>query len=123
MINGKIISDKKAGQKSDIIKFEQLNINLGELNPTIIKTPKLQETSTLKLFSCILDKNIKFKFCNKDTIKEIIPTLIRRLVLPAYIPILFLLCSILLFSKKYFNNTIAVFLYCFCNSCIFRIAT
>ncbi len=114
LINGEIITDKKVGQKSDIIKFEQLNINLGELNPTIIKSPKLQETSTLKLLSCILDKNIKFKFCNKDTIKEIIPTLIRRLVLPAYIPILALLCSILLFSKKkYFNNTIAVFLYCF----------
>ena len=44
-INGQIISSKK-NNKSEIVKFEQLNINLKILNTTI-KKPKLQETSTL----------------------------------------------------------------------------
>ena len=42
--------------KNEIIKFEQLNINLENLTTTTIKKPKIQETSTLKLLSCFLNK-------------------------------------------------------------------
>ena len=114
LINGEIILSKKTKNKSDIIKFNQLNIDLSNLDPVIIKNPKIQETSTSILLSCIINKSNIHKLCNDNTMKEIVPALIRRLVLPAYIPILVLLTSILLFnSKKYYSNTFSIFLYNF----------
>ena len=47
---GQIISIKKDKEKSEIIEFEQLNIDLNNLKSTTIKQPKIQETSTLSLF-------------------------------------------------------------------------
>ena len=56
LINGQIISSKKNLEKNEIIKFEQLNIDLGDLATTTIKTAKDQETSTLKLLECLNKK-------------------------------------------------------------------
>ena len=103
LLNGKIISNKKLKQESEIIKFEQLSINLRSLNTTIIKKPKLQETSTFKLLSCFFKKNNGLDICEKDAEKEITPILIRRLALPAYIPVLCLICSFLMINK---NNSL-----------------
>ena len=36
--------------------FEQINIDLSDLNSATIKKPKLQETSTLKLLNCFIKK-------------------------------------------------------------------
>ena len=47
MINGQIITSKE-NDKNEIIKFEQLNIDLDNLSTTTIKKPKIQETSTIK---------------------------------------------------------------------------
>ena len=114
LINGQIISNKKSSNESDVIQFDELNIDLKMLDTTVIKKPKLQETSTLKLLSCVFNKNILDKLCNNETMKEIIPALIRRLILPAYIPILALFASILLLnSKNYFSHTFSIFFYCF----------
>lgn len=114
LINGEIISNKKLSQESDIIKFEQLNIDLKELNPAVIKQPKIQETSTIKLMNCVFNKDKVYDFCNKDAVKEIIPALARRLILPTYIPLLALLSSVLLInSKRYLANTFSIFLYSF----------
>ena len=110
LINGQIISNKKSSNESDVIQFDELNIDLKMLDTTVIKKPKLQETSTLKLLSCVFNKNILDKLCNNETMKEIIPALIRRLILPAYIPILALFASILLLnSKNYFSHTFSIF--------------
>ena len=100
LINGEIISNKSSDEKTEIIKFEQLNINLQELQTTVIKQPKLQETSTFKLLSCYLYKNNNFKVCSNNADKEIIPILIRRLALPVYMPLLCLICSFLLIKEK-----------------------
>lgn len=114
LINGEIISNRKSSKESDIIRFDQLNINLKKLNPTIIKQPKLQETSTKALLNCFLKENTSQNFCNAGVHKEIIPTLNRRLILPTYIPVLALLCSILLFNNKnFFTNTLSIFIYSF----------
>lgn len=115
LINGEVITNKQSSKESDVVRFEQLSINLNELNTTVIKQPKIQETSTLKLLSCVFKKSITHhEFCNKDSIKEIIPALARRLVLPIYIPVLVLFSSILLInSKSYFANIFSIFLYCF----------
>ncbi len=100
LINGQIISSKK--EKIEVINFEQLNINLGNLSTSTIKVPKLQETSTFILLSCFLNQPQEYKICNLETKKEIIPNLIRRLILPFYIPILSLLCSFLLIKNNLF---------------------
>ena len=53
LFNGQIISSRKKNNKNEIIKFEQLNIDLKNLQTGTIKQPKLQETPTLKLLQCI----------------------------------------------------------------------
>ena len=110
LIDGKIISNKKSKKKNEIVQFNQLNINLTSLDTTVIKSPKLQETSTVKLLSCFVKKNMELKICKKESIKETIPVLVRRLVLPIYIPVIALICSFLLFNEgKYLTNRISVF--------------
>ncbi len=112
LINGEIISDKETG-KNEFIKFEQLNINLAELTTTVITKPKLQETSTLKLINCLIDKNSS-EICTNDAQNEIIPVLIRRVVLPLYLPAISLICSLLLIKNQNFVfNKIPVFIYSF----------
>ena len=114
LINGQIISSKE-NDKNDVIKFEELAIDLRNLSSSTIKQPKIQETSTLKLLDCF-NKNSSqnLKFCNEDFKKEIYPILNRRIILPLYIPIISLICSLLLVksNKKYFSK-ISVFIYCF----------
>jgi lipopolysaccharide export system permease protein len=114
LFNGQIISEKK-NSDTDIIKFEQLNIDLSNLRTTSIKKPKIQETSTSKLFSCLLkNENNKNVFCNKDFKKEIVATMNRRMIIPFYIPVISLISALLLIKtkKKYLNNFM-IFSYCF----------
>ena len=113
LFNGQIISNKK-NSKNEIIKFEKLNISLANLNTTTIKKPKIQETMSLKLLGCYLKVNNDLAYCNENFKKEILPTLTRRIVLPFYIPVITLICSLLLIktNKKIFN-TKSIFFYCF----------
>ena len=99
LIDGSIISSKKAGNKNEIIRFNQLNINLNDLTTSTIKDPKLQELTTVKLLNCFIKKSDD-KFCNPDSLKEIIPSLNRRIILPTYIPVIALICSLLLINTK-----------------------
>ena len=111
LFNGEIISEKK-DFSNEIIKFQQLNINLSNFNTATIKEAKIQETSTFKLFKCFSEKNKSHKYCNENFKKEIFPTLNRRLVMPFYIPVLTLIASILLInSKKFYFNKSGVFIY------------
>jgi lipopolysaccharide export LptBFGC system permease protein LptF len=113
LFNGQIISTKN-NNKNEIIKFEQLNIDLSNLTAATIKKPKIQETSTLTLIGCFFVENKKKKYCNKDFKKEILTTLNRRLIIPFYIPVLSLICSLLLIkSKRFYFNRISIFLYSF----------
>ena len=116
LINGQIISSKKENNV-EVVNFERLNISLNNLSTTTIKKLKLQEISTLRLINCFVEKFNKDDLCNNDTKKEIIPNLIRRLILPLYIPVIALICSFLLiksnilFSKKlliYFTSFILI---------------
>ena len=101
LFNGQIISSRRNNSKNEIIKFEQLNIDLKNLQTGTIKQPKLQETSTLKLLQCINDSVNKSEVnCKENTKKEITTVLNRRIVLPLYIPIIALLCSFLLIKTK-----------------------
>ena len=114
MFNGQIISAKK-NLENEIIKFEQLNIDLSSLSNTTIKKPKIQETNTILLIACLFNENSgKNEFCNESFKKEIMSTLNRRIVIPFYIPVLSLICSLLLIkSKKNYLKNISVFIYSF----------
>ncbi len=105
LFNGQIITGKKDEKKNEIIKFDQLNIDLKNLKTGTIKQPKLQETSTIALLSCVnnsIDTNNLY--CKESTKKEIITVLNRRIVLPFYIPIVALLCSFLLIKPSNQKN-------------------
>ena len=110
MFNGQIISTKE-NFENELIKFEQLNIDLSSLSNTTIKKPKVQETDTISLVKCYFDKSsIQTAFCNEDFKKEILSTLNRRIIIPFYIPVLSLICSLLLIkSKKNFFQNLSIF--------------
>ena len=61
LFNGQILTSKKNNTENEIIKFEQLNIDLGDLTTTTIKQPKIQETSTVKLLECLFSQSIMIK--------------------------------------------------------------
>ena len=114
LFNGQIISSKNESDENEIIKFDQLNIDLSNLTTTTIKKPKLQETSTMKLINCIVKNDNRNEICKDDVKKEILPTLNRRIVLPLYIPVLSLVCSLMLIkTKSKFLNKISIFIYSF----------
>ena len=114
LFSGQIISSKRNSTENEIIKFEQLNIDLSDLSTTTIKKPKIQETSTFDLLSCVLSKNSNDRYCNDKAKKEMIPALNRRLTLPFYIPVISLICSLLLInSKKTYFHKISIFIYSF----------
>ena len=105
LFNGQIISTEKKDLKNSIIKFEQLNLDLKNLQTDTIKVPKLQETSTTILLKCLF-QNAKTKLinCRESSKKEITTVINRRIILPFYIPIISLLCSFLLIKKQSRNN-------------------
>ena len=118
LFNGQIISSRRNNSKNEIIKFEQLNIDLKNLQTGTIKQPKLQETSTYKLFQCINGSISENEInCKENTKKEITTVLNRRIVLPLYIPIIALLCSFLLIKtksqKSFFLNKYIIFILSF----------
>ncbi len=118
LFNGQIISSRRNNSKNEIIKFEQLNIDLKNLQTGTIKQPKLQETSTYKLLQCINGSISENEInCKENTKKEITTVLNRRIVLPLYIPIIALLCSFLLIKtksqKSFFLNKYSIFILSF----------
>ena len=114
LVDGQIISSKKDMRENEVIKFQQLNINLENFVTSTIKQPKLQETSTVKLISCFLNFDKVLINCTGNSKKEILPILIRRIILPFYIPVITLICSMLLLkNRNFFSNRISIFFYCF----------
>ncbi len=115
LFNGQIISSNKDNSENDIIKFQQLNIDLNNFNNTTIKTAKIQETSTIQLISCLDINYLNNLDCKNNFKDEILPTLNRRIFLPLYIPAISLVACILLIKpkKNIFFNKISVFIYCF----------
>ena len=114
LFNGQIISSKKNNEENEVIKFEQLNVDLGDLATTTIKKPKIQETSTIELIKCFISVNANTDLCSTSSRKEILPNLIRRLFLPFYIPVISLICSFLLLKNhKIYSNKISIFAYSF----------
>ncbi len=115
LFNGLIISESKGNIKNDVIKFEQIDIDLRNLENTTIKQPKIQETSTLRLITCVYNKFSKDPICKGGFNEEILPTLNRRMVLPLFIPVITLISSFLFIktSGRIYYSKVSIFVYSF----------
>ena len=114
LFDGQIITEKSSKVKNDVVKFEQLSVNLKNLNTRTIKKPKIQETSTIKLIDCLFGKDFNQDFCNQSFYEELKPNLNRRIVLPFYIPVISLICCLLLIkTEKKYLNSFTIFFYSF----------
>ena len=115
LLKGQLITTMKDNSNTKIVKFDQMNLSLRSLENNIIKKPKIQETSTIQLLNCFSNKSNKNAFCEKNSKKEVIPTLNRRIILPIYIPIISLISCLLLANtkNKLVVNKITIFLLSF----------
>ena len=68
--NGNIISSKNNNTENEILKFEQLKVNLDNFVTTTVKQTKLQETSTIKLMSCFFNSKQNLNICKDEAKKE-----------------------------------------------------
>jgi lipopolysaccharide export system permease protein len=114
LYDGKIISSNNI-YENEIIKFDQLKIDLSDIKNTTITKPKIQETSTIKLLMCIQKNIFENDVCNENLKKEMIPALNRRIILPFFIPVVALITCILLINhkKKFLLSRTNIFLYSF----------
>lgn len=97
----------KSNQKINEFKFDEIDINLSKYETNTILVPKIQETSSLKLFKCtLIKKNLKKnnneRNCDLSIINEIDEELIKRFYKPIYIPLIAIICCFLIIFPK--NN-------------------
>ena len=119
LYNGNIQKLGKDGN-INIIKFEKTSLNFSKLTTKSITSPKIQETSTLKIFNCMLGMNANNTHnCNKEK-KSLMDNKIefnKRFGMPIYIPLISLICAFLLTSRKdkkiYYYNKYIYFFICF----------
>lgn len=106
LFDGKVINKKR--DKINVFEFDQIDFNLSNYSTKTILTPKLQETPTKNLVSCLLNN---FNTENKKNIinchislkAEISQEIFKRIFKPIYIPIIALICSFLILLPK--NNS------------------
>jgi len=103
-----------------VVKFEKTVLNLSGLSTKSIITPKIQETSTLDILNCVTNKYIQdMHNCdqNKKSTMDNKIEFNKRFGMPIYIPLISLICSFLLASRRdkkiYFYNKYIYFFICF----------
>ena len=88
----------------NIVKFKKTVLNLSGISTKSIIEPKMQETSTLKILKCIKNNNTSADMHNcTRTKKSFMDTKIemnKRFGMPIFIPLISLVCSFLLSSRK-----------------------
>ena len=86
----------------NVFKFKKTILNLSGIATKSIIEPKMQETSTIKILLCMKNKDINIHNCNIDK-KSLMDNKIeinKRFGMPFYIPLIALMCSFLLTSRK-----------------------
>jgi lipopolysaccharide export system permease protein len=119
LFDGNIQKLNKNGQ-INIIKFKKTILNFSDLTTKSITEPKIQETSTLKIFNCLRNKNVTFTHnCSREK-KSLMDNKIelnKRFGMPIYIPLISLICTFLLASRRdkkiYSYNKYIYFFVCF----------
>ena len=86
----------------NVVKFKKTILNTSGISTKSISEPKMQETSTIKIMLCILKKNVNMHNCNddKETIMNLKVEMNKRFGMPVFIPLISLICSFLLSSRK-----------------------
>ena len=85
------------------VNFEKTELSIENFASRTIIYPKVQETSSYKLFQCLLntDTSIIIENCSlKDNKKSATEALARRIGMPLYIPLISIITSFLLIYKK-----------------------
>ena len=101
LIDGNIQKEEE-DQSVSIVNFKKTSINLSGISTKSISEPKMQETSTIKIISCIAGKNIEKHNCN-PTQKTRMDTKIeinKRIGMPFFIPLISLISCFLLTTRK-----------------------
>ena len=101
-----IIQSYEKNNTVKIIQFNKTLLNFNNLDNRVIKDVKIQETSTLKILSCLKNYYYKkltdeyIKNCPKNNIAIVIETFSRRVLMPLYIPLVSVLISFMLVYTK-----------------------
>jgi len=101
----------------NVVKFEKTSFNLSGISTKSISVPKMQETSTLKIFKCLQNTAVDFSDCNitEKTLVNLKIEINKRIGMPFFIPLIALICSFLLASQRdkkiyHYNKYIYFFL-------------
>jgi len=102
LLNGNI--QKLENEKDDIelIKFEKTSVYLAGLSTRTISEPKIQETSSIVVIKCLIDKYKDLDNCGRQAknIRDTKAEINRRFGMPIFIPLIALISCFLLRSKK-----------------------
>jgi len=101
LYNGNIQKLNADGDVS-VVKFEKTVLNLEGISTKSISEPKIQETSTLSILNCITTRDTSAHNCqqNKKSLMDIKIEFNKRFGMPLYIPVISLICSFLLASRR-----------------------
>ena len=93
-----------------IVSFKKTIFNLSGINTKSISKPKIQETSTNKILMCLRGYSVDMHNCDKrkKTLNNLKIEINKRLGMPIIIPLLSLISSFLLTSRK--NKSVYNFL-------------
>ena len=96
------IQNLKENGSVNIVKFNKTILNLSGISTKSISEPKLQETSTIKIIRCLKNKDVNIQNCkqNKKALMNIRIETNKRFGMPVFIPLMSLVCSFLLSSRK-----------------------
>jgi len=86
----------------NFIRFEKTSFNLSGISTKSITKPKMQETSTLRILQCMQNKKVNILSCNLigKTMMNLKIEINKRIGMPFFIPLMALICSFLLASKR-----------------------
>lgn len=107
VLNNGVIQSQNNDGKVNIVEFEKTELSLFKLSTGFIKQPKIQETNTVLILKCLFLSDLVFvkeklieNNCPSHRGNELFETVSRRIGMPLYIPLLSLISSFLLFSKR-----------------------
>ena len=105
LYEGQILNKNK--NKTNIFSFEKTEFNLSKYTTKTITTQKIQEYSSKKLLTClyglIISKaanNEIFIGCSNRSIKALKREILKRFIMPLYIPLLALISSMVILVSK-----------------------
>ena len=101
LLNGNI-QKQEENQNISIINFQKTFINLSGLSTKTISEPKIQETSTIDIISCLSGNSLFMHNCDgsKKFYRDVKIELNKRFGMPFYIPLLGFITCFLLSSKR-----------------------